>query len=149
MTASHIVFHLHSASFFTFDLKVFFDESLGMSHNTNLPERRSPCPIACALDILGDKWSLLVVRDLLLGRERFKDFLSSPEKIPTNILTDRLNRLIQRGIVQHIPLQESPGRQGYALTEKGEALQSVIKSLIKWGLEWEPDTIVGMKNMKG
>lgn len=119
-----------------------------MVDNDNLPKRRSPCPIACALDILGDKWSLLVVRDLLLGRERFKDFLSSPEKIPTNILSDRLNRLIQRGIVQHIPLKESPRRQGYALTEKGEALQSIIKSLIKWGLEWEPDTVVEIKHLR-
>lgn len=119
-----------------------------MLQNSHLPERRSPCPVSCALDILGDKWSLLVVRDLLLGRERFKDFLASPEKIPTNILSDRLNRLIQRGIVQYIPLQESPGRQGYALTEKGVALQSVVKSLIKWGLEWEPDTVVEMKQLR-
>lgn len=120
-----------------------------MPPSTNHSERRSACPIACSLDILGDKWSLLVIRDLLLGRERFKDFLASPENIPTNILTNRLNRLIQRGIVQHIPLPESPGRQGYGLTEKGEALQTVIKSLIKWGLEWEPDTVVGMKKMTG
>ena len=119
-----------------------------MEQHSTLLERRSACPISCALDILGDKWSLLVVRDLLLGRERFKDFLSSPETIPTNILSDRLNRLIQRGIVKHIPLQESPGRQGYALTEKGQALQTVIKSLMKWGLEWEPDTVVGMKQIK-
>ena len=119
-----------------------------MLQNSHLPERRSPCPVSCALDILGDKWSLLVVRDLLLGRERFKDFLASPERIPTNILSDRLNRLIQRGIVHCVPLQESPRRQGYALTEKGVALQSVIKSLVKWGLEWEPDTAVEMKRIK-
>jgi len=120
-----------------------------MRKNTTLPARRSPCPVACALDILGDKWSLLVVRDLLLGRKRFKDFLSSPERIPTNILSERLNRLIQRGIVSPIPLEESPGRHGYALTEKGQALQSIIQSLVKWGLEWEPDTLVNMKKMKG
>lgn len=110
--------------------------------------RRSPCPIACALDTLGDKWTLLVVRDLFLGRKRFKDFAASPEKIPTNILSDRLDRLVQRGMVRQIPLEESPGRQGYALTEKGMALKTVIKALLQWGLEWEPGTVVGMRDRK-
>jgi len=107
--------------------------------------RRSPCPIACALDTLGDKWTLLVIRDLFLGRKRFKDFCASPEKIPTNILSDRLNRLVDRGLVQPMPLEESPGRQGYALTEKGLALESVIRALLQWGLEWEPETAVMMQ----
>ncbi len=109
--------------------------------------RRSPCPLACALDTLGDKWTLLVIRDLFLGRKRFKDFLCSPEKIPTNILSERLDRLVQRGLVSQIPLEESPGRQGYALTEKGLALQTVVKSLVKWGLEWEQGTIIGMSDL--
>jgi len=55
---------------------------------------------------------------------------------------------VERGMVQQIPLEESPGRQGYALTEKGMALQKVIKALLQWGLEWEPGTIVGMNNRK-
>lgn len=116
-----------------------------MAEPSTASVRRSPCPIACALDTLGDKWTLLVVRDLLLGRKRFKDFTASPERIPTNILSDRLERLVERGLVRQIPLEESPGRQGYALTEKGLALQTVIKSLVRWGLEWEPGTVVGMK----
>jgi len=117
-----------------------------MANKSIFSERRSPCPIACALDTLGDKWTLLVVRDLLLGRKRFKDFTSSPEKIPTNILSNRLDRLIQRGLVRQIPLEESPGRQWYELTDKGKALQTVIKALVAWGLEWEPGTILGMRH---
>jgi len=128
--------------------KYFLRKDPIMAKQTTISARRSPCPIACALDTLGDKWTLLVVRDLFLGRKRFKDFTASPEKIPTNILSDRLGRLVERGMVQQIPLEESPGRQGYALTEKGMALQKVIKALLQWGLEWEPGTIVGMNNRK-
>jgi len=67
----------------------------------DLPEdRRSVCPIATTLDLLGDKWTLLVVRDLLfVGKRRFGEFLESPEGIPTNILTDRLRRLEEHGVV--------------------------------------------------
>lgn len=118
---------------------------------TKSPEpfsRRSPCPVSCALDILGDKWTLLVVRDLLLGRRRFKEFAASPEKIPTNILTDRLNRLVDRGVVERSVLEESPGREGYSLTEKGHALSHVVKALMRWGLEWEPNTVTGIKHSR-
>ena len=120
-----------------------------MAKQPSASARRSPCPIACALDTLGDKWTLLVVRDLFLGRKRFKDFTASPEKIPTNILSERLERLAKRGIVHQIPLEESPGRQGYALTAKGMALKKVIKALLQWGLEWEPGAVIGMSERKG
>lgn len=60
-------------------------------------EKRSPCPIAGVLDILGDRWTLLVVRDLFCGKSQYKDFAASPEKIATNILADRLHRLVQHG----------------------------------------------------
>ena len=59
-----------------------------------LPSKRSPCPVAFSLDIFGDRWTLLVIRDLFYGRTRFKEFVASPEGIPTNILTDRLERLL-------------------------------------------------------
>jgi len=58
---------------------------------------RSECPIASSLDIVGDKWTLLVLRDLLDGKTRFKEFEASPESIPTNILTERLRRLVDHG----------------------------------------------------
>jgi DNA-binding HxlR family transcriptional regulator len=96
--------------------------------------------VSCALDLFGDRWSLLVIRDLMLGRSRFKDFVSSPEGIPTNILSDRLERLLTAGIVRQIPASESGKRMAYELTEKGDALRPTLKSLRDWGLIWEPGT---------
>lgn len=107
--------------------------------------RRSPCPVACALDIFGDRWTLLVIRDLMLGRSRFKDFASSPEGIPTNILSERLERLLDSGIVRQIPASDSGKRMAYELTEKGEALRPIMKSMRDWGLTWEPGTKAAMQ----
>src|SRR5215469_12263546 len=95
-------------------------------------ERRSPCPVACSLDILGDRWTLLVVRDLFLGRSRFKDFTASPEGIPTNILSERLERLLQHGIVEHIPAADGTKRLAYRLTKKGKALRHVLEAMRDW-----------------
>jgi DNA-binding HxlR family transcriptional regulator len=96
--------------------------------------------VACALDLFGDRWTLLVVRDLVLGRSRFKEFTASPEGIPTNILSDRLERLLANGIVEQVPTSEGAKRQGYCLTEKGAALRPVLKAIRDWGLAWEPGT---------
>lgn len=102
--------------------------------------RRSPCPVSCALDLLGDRWTLLVIRDLILGRNRFKDFISSPEGIPTNILSERLERLLTAGIIRQVPAADGGKRMAYELTDKGLALRPVLKSLRDWGLDWEPGT---------
>lgn len=102
--------------------------------------RRSPCPVSCALDLLGDRWTLLVVRDLLMGRSRFKDFSASPERIPTNVLADRLARLTAEGMVEQRPVSPGARRLSYHLTEKGEALRPVLHALKDWGLAWEPGT---------
>lgn len=107
---------------------------------TILPTRRSPCPVACALDLFGDKWTLLVVRDLVLGRNRFKDFTASPEGIPTNILSDRLERLLEGGVIRQVPAADGSKRLAYELTDKGLALHPVLKSMRDWGLKWEPGT---------
>jgi DNA-binding HxlR family transcriptional regulator len=104
--------------------------------------RRSPCPVACSLDIFGDRWTLLIVRDLFFGRQRFKDFTASPEGIPTNILTDRLQRLVDHGIAEQIPAEDGTKRLAYRLTEKGKALESVLKAMRDWGLAWEKSTRV-------
>jgi DNA-binding HxlR family transcriptional regulator len=108
-------------------------------------DRRSCCPVSCSLDIFGDRWTLLIVRDLVLGRSRFKDFIASPEKIPTNILSDRLEKLLKYQIVSQEVIQESPGRKCYRLTSKGEALLPVVQAMKEWGLKWEPGTRVGLK----
>lgn len=101
---------------------------------------RSPCPVACVLDVFGDRWTLLIIRDLMFGRSRFKDFTASPEGIPTNILTDRLNRLLRHGLAEQVPAADGSMRLGYQLTEKGRALRPVLESMRDWGLKWEPTT---------
>jgi DNA-binding HxlR family transcriptional regulator len=104
-------------------------------------ERRSPCPIACTLDLVGDRWSLLVVRDLLLrGTRRYGELLSSPEGIPTNVLADRLRRLAEAGIIESRRYSDRPPRQEYALTERGKALGPVVHAISEWGLRHVPGT---------
>ncbi|MEL7497736.1 MAG: helix-turn-helix domain-containing protein [Planctomycetota bacterium] len=110
--------------------------------------KRSCCPIACTLDLLGDKWTLLVVRDMLLGRQTFKEFAAAPEKIATNILSDRLNRLVASGLAEKTPLPDQPNRDAYRLTDKGKSLRKLIKSVSDWGLKNLPETEIRMKPIK-
>jgi DNA-binding HxlR family transcriptional regulator len=112
-------------------------------------ERRSPCPVACTLDVIGDRWTLLVVRDLMFGRSRFKDFSASPEGIPTNILSERLDRVVQHGIAERFTVEEGGKRYGYRLTEKGQALLPVLAAIRDWGLAWEPGTEVLLEGTTG
>jgi DNA-binding HxlR family transcriptional regulator len=102
---------------------------------------RSRCPIAGALDILGDTWTLLVIRDLLFyDKHRFADFLASPEGISTNILADRLRRLEHCGLIERRPYQERPRRYEYYLTRRGHDLLPVVRAVIKWGQTHVPGT---------
>jgi DNA-binding HxlR family transcriptional regulator len=94
------------------------------------------------LDIVGDRWTLLIVRDLMLGRNRFRDFITSPEGIPTNILSDRLERLLAHRIIEQMPAEDGTKRLAYRLTEKGRALGPVLKEMRDWGLAWDPATRV-------
>jgi DNA-binding HxlR family transcriptional regulator len=112
------------------------------AHKAETAPRRSPCPIACSLDLFGDRWTLLVVRDLFLGRSRFKEFIASPEGIPSNILSDRLDRLLRRGLAEQIPAADGAKHLAYRLTPKGEALGSVLKAMRDWALGWEPGSKV-------
>lgn len=114
--------------------------STSKSFGSSTPLRRSPCPLACSLEIFGDRWTLLVVRDLFLGSTRFKDFAASPEGIPTNILSERLERLQHHGIVNRVVAGENSKRFAYELTEKGNALRPVLRSMVEWGLKWEEGT---------
>jgi DNA-binding HxlR family transcriptional regulator len=104
------------------------------------PARRSPCPVACTLDLIGDRWTLLVVRDLVMGAERFKEFTASPEGIPTNILTDRLTRLLEHGIAEQVSAADGTRHPAYRLTAKGQALLPVLAAMRDWGLAWEKGT---------
>jgi DNA-binding HxlR family transcriptional regulator len=103
--------------------------------------------VACSLDVLGDRWTLLIIRDLFLGRSRFRDFCASPEGIPTNILSDRLERLLEQGIVGQVPAADGTKRMAYRLTEKGKSLGPVLKTLRDWGLAWDKSTCV-MSDLK-
>lgn len=113
-----------------------------MSRNpATSPSRGSLCPIASGLDLLGDRWSLLVIRDLLLmGKRRFGELLDSPEKIPTNILADRLRRLEAAGVISKVPYQTTPLRHEYLPTEKGKDLLPVLRALIEWANRHLPGT---------
>jgi len=97
--------------------------------------RRSVCPIACTLDLVGDKWTLLIVRDLMSGKAHFKEFLASPEKIATNILTERLARLAANGLIERYPSGDIAGREAYRLTEKGRSLRGLMAQIKAWGLD--------------
>src|SRR5215208_4155133 len=94
---------------------------------------RSGCPIANMLDLVGDKWSLLVVRDMIHGKGTYGELLDSPEGIPTNILADRLRRLEGAGLIARSAYQERPVRYRYQLTEKGAELGDVLLALVRWG----------------
>src|SRR6476620_7044932 len=96
--------------------------------------KRSTCPVSRTLDVLGDRWSLLVVRDLIRGKRRFAEFLESKEAIPTNTLAERLKRLVRAGIVESHRYNDHPLRLEYALTPKGEELRPINGALVDWGV---------------
>ena len=97
---------------------------------------RSNCPVAMTLDIVGDRWTLIVLRDLLGGKMRFSQFLESPERIATNVLTDRLKFLVREGVFVAVPYKERPLRVNYFLSEKGLALFPFFQALLQWGDKW-------------
>ena len=97
-------------------------------------KRRSFCPVACTLDLLGDRWSLLVIRDVMRGKRRYAEFLASPEGIPTNILAARLKRLVADGIITSQRYSQHPPRMEYLLTPKGEDLRPVMRAMVDWGV---------------
>jgi DNA-binding HxlR family transcriptional regulator len=103
---------------------------------------RSPCPIATTLDLVGDRWTLIILRDLLTGKSRYSEFLSSPEKITTNILADRLERMESAGLIAKTPYQQRPVRYAYALTEMGRALHPMLREICRWANRFVPETWV-------
>jgi DNA-binding HxlR family transcriptional regulator len=99
---------------------------------------RSSCPINVSLEILGDRWSLLIVRDLMFaGRHTYKEFLSSGEGIATNVLADRLGHLEQCGIITSRRDPDDGRRLEYQLTAKGIDLAPLLLELSSWGVKYE------------
>lgn len=107
-----------------------------------LISERSGCPIASTLDFVGDKWSLVIIRDMLGGKKRFGEFMDSPEGIKTNILTNRLRRLEDVGLIERRAYQTRPPRFEYILTEKGEALLPMLQAMCRWANEYIDGTWV-------
>lgn len=99
---------------------------------------RSHCPVNYALEVIGDRWALLILRDIVFrGQRTYRDFLNSEEGIATNILASRLNHLIEAGILQHEG-DEADGRKGnYSLTEKGLDLIPVIFEMVLWSAKYD------------
>ena len=97
------------------------------------------CPLARALDILGDRWTLLVIRELLLGQKRFKLLLETLPAMGTNRLSERLRMLLKNGVVQQVPLPPPASGTVYELTAMGEQLRKPVLTLALWGLDMPLD----------
>lgn len=93
------------------------------------------CPIARTLDIIGDRWTLLIIRDLFMGKTRFKEFLASSPALPSKLLSDRLKKLEHHGLVERVVYSQHPLRAEYRLTDEGRSLAPVIEEIVRWGLD--------------
>ncbi len=100
--------------------------------------RTEPCPIARFLSVLGDRWTLLILREAFLGARRFEAFRERLDISPT-ILTRRLGSLCEHDIFERMTYQERPPRQEYRLTRKGVDLYGVLMSITHWGNKHDPD----------
>src|ERR1700733_4762684 len=102
-------------------------------------KQRSECPISYSLDVLGDKWTLLILRDMIFAnKSSYGEFLQSAEKIATNILADRLSILESQGIVNKNVASDKKSKYTYSLTEKGISLLPVIMEITIWGAAFNP-----------
>ena len=108
----------------------------------NASEQRSGCPINLTLEVVGDKWSLLVIRDMIFGNRRhFRELLTkSEEGIASNILADRLKRLVEQGIISKADDPTHKQKAIYSLTEKGIELLPVLAQMSAWGRKYLPVT---------
>jgi DNA-binding HxlR family transcriptional regulator len=95
-----------------------------------------PCVIAQTLDILGDRWTFLILRDLMSGLNRFNDILENCAGMSPNVLSDRLKKLEQEGLVTRTRIKELPPRVDYSLSEKGWAVRPILLSMIEWGRQY-------------
>ncbi len=101
---------------------------------------RSDCPISYALDFIGDKWSLLIIRDMIFDKKRFyKEFLESKEGMATNILSDRLKKLEQHGVIESQVYEKLKTRKEYSLTNKGKDLIPVLVDMMVWSATYQDD----------
>jgi DNA-binding HxlR family transcriptional regulator len=110
---------------------------------------RSYCPINLAMEVLGDKWSLLIIRDMMFaGKQHFREFLQSEEKIASNILTDRLALLEREGLVTKRQAPDHSQKYIYRLTEKGIDLLPSLVALSAWSIKYNPVDLNKHKHAK-
>jgi DNA-binding HxlR family transcriptional regulator len=93
------------------------------------------CPIAKTLDIIGERWTLLILRDLFFGKTKFSELQDASPRIPTRVLSDRLKKLQANGLVEREVYSQHPLRAGYRLTEKGRSLKPILGVIAQWGLD--------------
>jgi DNA-binding HxlR family transcriptional regulator len=103
------------------------------------PEFRSQCPVASALDLVGDRWTLVVLRTIFAGRHRYSELADIPEGISSNILADRLEKLEKYGLVTKQPYQQNPVRYQYWLTASGADLLPILQELAAWAARHIPE----------
>ena len=102
-----------------------------------MDKKRSDCPIGCSLDVFGDRWSLLIIRDIMLrGKMSYSEFLDSEEKIATNILVNRLNVLETEGILIKEVSPTNKSKYLYRLTQKGVDLLPIVIEIMDWGARY-------------
>ncbi len=102
-----------------------------------MEKTRSDCPISCSLDVFGDKWSLLIIRDIMLrGKMSYSEFLESEEKIATNILVNRLSVLEAENILSKQVSPTNKSKFIYSLTERGIDLLPIIIEIMDWGAKY-------------
>ena len=108
-----------------------------------MPEQRiydtqDYCPVARTLNVVGDRWTMLVLRELSRGRKRYSKLLETLDGISTNLLAERLKKLEDAGMIYQVPYSEHPPRFEYRLTDKGRAFVPVLQALRDYGERWEP-----------
>lgn len=107
--------------------------------------RRSPCPISATLDLIGDRWTMLIIRDLFAGKSRYQELVDSPEGIATNILASRLERLKACGLIAARSSSRRAGSSEYHLTARGRSLLPVLEVMRDWGLAHVSGTAAKVK----
>ena len=111
-------------------------------------KKRSDCPISYSLDILGDKWTMLILRDIALSDKHFyKDFLEAGEGMATNVLSDRLKMLETFGIIKSEQYKKLKTMKYYSLTEKGIELIPILIEFWVWGAKFDPNSVVSKSDL--
>jgi len=120
-------------------MQVLYLVIIDMSKRKQAKKGSGKCPVAFALDIFGDKWSLIILRDMLFkGKRHYGEFLNSSEKISTNILANRLDKLESEGLVVKTQDTENLSRFVYSLTDKGKDLLPLLLEMVEWGVKYDP-----------